>query len=104
VENKLIEYINSLELSQVQNLIKLYESKGNQLVADKTKLIKDYQRIMSYITPEENFESETDYFIFHCFSEELENNKKLLDFYVKDLKTIRKEYKSRATKGVKNDI
>jgi len=102
-QSKLIEYINSLEVPQVEHLIKLYENKGNQLIADKRQLIKDYQRIMSYITIEENFESEEDYFIFNGFKHELEINRKQLDFYVADLKLIRKNLKLRTKKGVKND-
>jgi len=102
-QNKLLDYINSLEVQQVLNLKKIYEDKGNQLIADKGQLIKDYKRIIAYITPEENFENEQDFFTFHCFNEELENNRKLLEFYIKDLKIIRTELKKYINRGYKND-
>jgi hypothetical protein len=95
MKETLTDYINSIDTKQLEYVIKLYENKGNELLNDKAKLIKDYQRINAYLAIEPKIQNEEDYLIFNNFNSELDINKRLLNHYIEDLKILRTDLKFR---------
>jgi hypothetical protein len=96
---QITNYIKSIDTKQLKDLIKEYEDRANDLLEDKAYIINDYKRIVAYLeeqaTPEHSFDNEADYFTYQYFIDELNNNQKIFQGYINDLKIIRADYKLR---------